>query len=356
VEVNEPGAEVFVDGERAEVTWAKGMKNATVVVKPGERQVEIRKEGFSVAAKRLTFKDGRHHIFEAMLEPEQEKAGATPTQVGQSAGSKGDIAARPSVRAGQERDDNCVAIKLVWCPPGEFLMGMSPAPRGRNSNEKQVSVTLTEGFWLGKTEVTQREWEQVMRTSPWQRRKGEIKDDPGCPATFVSWSDALAFCRRLNELERQAGRLPEGWEYTLPTEAQWEYACRAGTTTRYSFGEDDAEFGNYGWFAANARNVGEPFAHPVGLKAPNPWGLFDMHGNVWEWCRDVMVDELPGGINPEVIVREVAGDGARRVIRGGSWWNGPRGCRSAERNSYPRGDGQNSLGFRLALSRSAGQK
>ena len=150
---------------------------------------------------------------------------------------------------------------------------------------------------------------------------------PDGPATFVSWEDAVDFCRKLTEQEHQSGRLPETWEYRLPTEAQWEYACRAGTTSRYSFGEEESELDHYAWFDENAWDQDEQYAHPVGRKQPNPWGLFDMHGNVWEWCRDWYADKLPGGRDPEVTRK-----GSYRVFRGGCWYFSAGFCRSANRS------------------------
>jgi formylglycine-generating enzyme required for sulfatase activity len=118
----------------------------------------------------------------------------------------------------------------------------------------------------------------------------------------------------MTNLERAAGRLPAGWEYTLPTEAQWERACRARTETRFSFGDDESNLGDYAWFEDNAWNAGEEFAHRVGLKKANPWGLHDMYGNVNEWCRDYFAEKLPGGRDPEVTA-----DGKYRIFRSGGF-------------------------------------
>jgi formylglycine-generating enzyme required for sulfatase activity len=160
----------------------------------------------------------------------------------------------------------------------------APQPR-QTAKITPVKVFVTTGYWLGKYEVTQAEWKQLMRTEPW-KGKNPTKDGDDSPATYVSWDDAMAFCRKLTEQERQSGRLPSDWEYNLPTEAQWERACRARAQTKFSFGDDASKLGEYAWFNGNAGNAGEQYAHRVGQKKPNPWGLCDMHGNVWEWCRD----------------------------------------------------------------------
>ena len=191
-----------------------------------------------------------------------------------------------------------------------------------------VAVTLTKPFSLGKTEVTQGQWKSVMDTEPWHG-KGDVKADKDCPATYVSREDATDFCKKLTEIERKSGKLKANEEYRLPTEAQWEYACRAGTTTAFSFGDDESKLGEYGWFGGNTR--GEDYAHKVGTKKPNPWGLHDMHGNVIEWCSDWYEEKLAGGIDP---VGPNAG--SSRVLRGGYWSSIASNCRSASRDgNYP---------------------
>jgi len=245
-------------------------------------------------------------------------------------------------RPGEEWSDNSLNMPFRWCPPGKFLMGSPVNEEGRDDDEDQVQVTLTRGFWLGKYTVTQAEWQQVMGSKPWKRKEW-VKEDPRCPATYVSWEDAMEFCRKLTERERQAGRLPEGWEYTLPSEAQWEYACRAGTTTAYHFGDDASLLRDYAWFDDNAYDIGEKYAHEVGQKKPNARGLHDMHGNVWEWCQDVYQEKLPGGTNPVV-----DDGGSGRVDRGGSWLSHPGHCRSAARLSGSPENRRSYLGFRLA--------
>ena len=164
----------------------------------------------------------------------------------------------------------------------------------------------------------------------------------------MSWDDATAFCQNLTEIERKAGKLKADEEYRLATEAEWEYACRAGTTTAYSFGDDEKQLGEYAWFNGNSENVDEKYAHKVGLKKPNPWGLRDMHGNVAEWCSDRYGFKLAGGTDP--VGPE---NGSDRVFRGGGWWCAPGICRSADRYDYDPSDRNNDvLGFRVARSQS----
>jgi sulfatase modifying factor 1 len=264
-------------------------------------------------------------------------------------------------KAGQVRDDNGLKMKLVWCPPGKFAMG-SPQEEQHRRDEIQVQVMLTKGFWLGQCEVTQSQWRRVMQTAPWS---GEdyAKEGDHYPATYVNWGEATRFCEKLSEQEHSAGRLPSGWQYTLPTEAQWEYACRAGTTTRFSFGDAESDLPEYAWFEKNARAAGENYAHQVGQKKANGFGLHDIHGNVMEWCRDWYSDKLPGGTDPVVKAGQATdlgeglsakslGPGVARVYRGGSWFHPAGTCRSAERSMRTPGGRLFNLGFRVALERS----
>ena len=241
----------------------------------------------------------------------------------------------------RESVTNSIGMELIEIPAGKFTMGSPADEKDRfEEREAQVSVTLTKPFELGKTEVTQGQWKEVMGTEPWSGEDVELAKD--CPATFVSWNDATKFCQKLTEIERKSGTLKADEEYRLPTEAQWEYACRAGTTTTYSFGDDEKQFGDYAWFRGNAMNAGEEYAHKVGWKKPNPWGLHDMHGNVWEWCSDWYDGKLAGGIDP---VGPNAGS-YYRVLRGGNWDLYASYCRSAIRDGSPTYRGTD-VGFRI---------
>jgi len=265
---------------------------------------------------------------------------------------------------GEVRDDNGLKLKLVWCPPGFFNMGEvqqieKPARQDADGADEKsgdsedaaasppgdkigtVRVLVTRGYWLGKCEVTQAEWKQIMGTEPWKNKKF-IKEGNAFPATHVRWDDVMEFCRRLTKQEREAGRLPEGWNYTLPSEAEWERACRARTETTWSFGNDESKMDQYAWFR-DSIEIGE-FARPAGRKKPNPWGLHDMHGNVWEWCRDWYTDKLPGGRDPET-----KDEGRFRVVRGGAWRDIAVHCQSGSRYHFPSDGHDYDLGFRVAL-------
>jgi formylglycine-generating enzyme required for sulfatase activity len=170
-----------------------------------------------------------------------------------------------------------------------------------------------------------------------------VREGSEYAASCINWVEAIEFCAMLSKQEKAAGRLPAEWEFTLPSEAQWEYACRAGTTTAYSFANDAAKLGAYAWFHENADTFRESYAHQVATKLENPWGLYDMHGNVWEWCSDSFQSKLPGGADPEV-----TGQTGDRVVRGGGWGYSAAHCRSASRNCHFVGDRYDLLGFRLA--------
>ena len=248
-------------------------------------------------------------------------------------------------RTGEIRSANSVGIKMVWFSADSFTMGSPLDEKGRYPNEGQVEVKLTEGFWLGQTEITQSQWSQLMGTSPW-RGKSNVREGKNYAASFISWDDANSFVEKLNSKEHSSGLLPNDWEYSLPTEAQWEFACRGGKKSAFSFGEDPSEFSIYGWSAENALEKGEPFSHEVGLKRPNHVGLYDMHGNVWEWCKDNFSTNLPGGTNPITDNVEPI-----RVNRGGGWNFATKGCRSASRLGDAPDSRFNNLGFRIAFVR-----
>jgi sulfatase modifying factor 1 len=269
----------------------------------------------------------------------------------------GNASAFAGKKAGQVRDDNGLKLKLVWCPPGKYTMGSPKGETDSSWDEAQVPITLTSGFWIGRYEVTQSQWQRVMVTRPWKSKEDVIEGDD-YPATYLDRDDALLFCRRLTEIERRARRLPPNCKYSLPTEAQWEYACRAGTTTRFSFGDDDSNLTKHAWFHENSWKVGERYPHKVGLKKPNPWGLYDIHGNVREWCRDgYAVDRNGHPVRVKGIDPEAPAVNANGVGRGGSYDGLPMHCRSAARGGVGPGfmDGPpvpsrfSNLGLRVVL-------
>jgi len=225
---------------------------------------------------------------------------------------------------------NGVTMKLVLIPAGKFMMGSPDSEKGHGKNESpQREVTLSKPFYMGVMEVTQIQYEAVMGTNP-----SHFKS-PTNPVDQVSWEDAMEFCKKLSEKTGQTVR--------LPTEAEWEYACRAGTTTAFSFGSVESALGDFAWYAANSGGT----THSVGQRKPNAWGLYDMHGNLWEWCADCYEDypkEAVAATDPQG-----PASGRQRVLRGGSWFNPPDNSRAANRGgNYPhiRSD---HVGFRVVV-------
>jgi formylglycine-generating enzyme required for sulfatase activity len=230
---------------------------------------------------------------------------------------------------------------MVFIPPGTFMMGSPSNEVDRVYYEgPQTAVTISHGFWMGKYEVTQGEYLAVMGNNP-----SYFKGDTNRPVERVNWFDASNYCAALTQRERAAGRIATNVVYRLPTEAEWEYACRAWTLTRFSYGDDPeyADLTYYEWYADNSGWT----THPVGQKLPNPWGLYDMNGNVSEWCQDWWSDSLPGGI---AVDPQGPAAGQDRVIRGGDLGTIARACRSAHRFfSYPY-IGLDCYGFRVVLA------
>jgi formylglycine-generating enzyme required for sulfatase activity len=230
-------------------------------------------------------------------------------------------------------------------------MGSPPDEPGRRPDEGQVGVTLSTGFWIGQFEVTQAQWKQEMREIPGPLNAG-IGD--AYPVSWVSFPDAEEFCRRLTQRARAAGELTADWEFRLPTEAQWEYACRAGSKTAFSFGDtlnpSQANIGKP--YAGRADGTPGAAAREVGRYPANAWGLHDMHGNEFEWCRDWYHARLPGGTDPDL--SDVQGERNRdgtysRVRRGGAWMDEPQFCRSALRLRYEPARSSDHIGFRVVL-------
>ena len=246
---------------------------------------------------------------------------------------------------------NGVTMKLVLIPAGKFLMG-SPATelsrwKVRDKEEgPQRQVTISKPFYMGVCEVTQVQWRAVMGTEPW-KDKPHAKSGDNNAASHISWDDASKFCKILMK--------KTGKNITLPTEAQWEYACRAGSKAAYcfgddasSFGDDDWKLGDYAWYYSNAFAKDANYAHPVGQKEPNAFGLYDMHGNVWEWCRDWYDEKFYA--NAKNVDPENTTWSKHRVHRGGSYFEHGRVCRSASRSAEKPSCGDYGwLGFRVVI-------
>lgn len=220
---------------------------------------------------------------------------------------------------------NSIGMKLAYMPPGNFKMGSPKTEPGRIANETERRVAFEKGFQIGVTEVTQEEWRAIMENNPAYFTGDKL------PVERITWEEATEFCRRLSQKENK--------QYRLPTEAEWEYACRAGTTTAYYSGADEASLAKAGWYLRNSGNQ----SHPVGQKLPNRWGLYDMHGNVSEWCAERANEDATAPQSTR-LERE---ERTLRDLRGGSWGLGAGDCRSSSRlrnaGSYRYFD----LGFRV---------
>jgi formylglycine-generating enzyme required for sulfatase activity len=223
---------------------------------------------------------------------------------------------------------NSIGMEFVLIPAGTFRMGSPDSDRGVFDDEKPAHrVTISQPFYLGKYPVTQAQWEAVMGTNP-----SQFTGERNRPVERVSWEDTQEYIRRLNTREG-------GARYRLPTEAEWEYACRAGSQTAYCFGDDPSQLSAYGWYVDNSGRV----SHLVGQHKPNAWGLYDMHGNVWEWVQDWY-----GKYTVEPVTDpQGSASGSYRVIRGGGWHIDARDCRSAYRGRRAPGYRVVDLGFRL---------
>ncbi|MDO4571394.1 MAG: SUMF1/EgtB/PvdO family nonheme iron enzyme, partial [Planctomycetia bacterium] len=230
---------------------------------------------------------------------------------------------------------NGVEYAFRWCPAGEFMMGSPSGESGRDGDEKQHRVRLTQGFWMLETEVTQEMWESVMGNNPSYFKGANL------PVECVSWNDCVKFCEKISKLS--------GLKIQLPTEAQWEYACRAGTTTAYSFGNscNGKEANCDGNYPYGTSQKGSYLGKTTEVRSypANAWGLYDMHGNVWEWCSDWW----GYGYYAKSPTSDPKGpdSGSHRVNRGGSWINDVEDCRSARRSYYDPPRSHNGVGFRL---------
>jgi formylglycine-generating enzyme required for sulfatase activity len=333
VEVNEPNPDVYVDGDKMTVIWGKDGTTAEIRLKPGTRKVEVKKDGFTVFGEEVELQAGQRRVLTARLVPP-----AAPGPAG------GDIVAKVKKVAG---------IDLVSMPAGEFHMGSDRDDKDAFDVEKpRHKVRITRPFYLGKYKVTVGQFKRFVAATGYQTEAEKAGDlwtweKPGFqrgfdqtdehPVVCVSWNDADAFCRWLAQAT--------GAPVRLPREAEWEYSCRAGTATKFSFGDNEMDLGDYAWYSANSGGGG---THPCGLKKPNAFGLYDMHGLAWEWCAD---GKRTYRDQEETDPEGPMGAGASRVIRGGSWGNVPQACRAANRADYAPSVHWGRCGFRVLASR-----
>lgn len=242
---------------------------------------------------------------------------------------------------------NGAQMEFVWIEPGTFTMGMTEEQEqllrnkgllkwNEETEQPAHQMTISKGFYLEKYEITQGQWEAMMGNKPWSV-DSYLQDNPSNPAVDISWNDVQELVRSLNQAAGEE-------VYRLPTEAEWEYACRAGTNTLWSFGDDESQLKDYAWYYDNVWTMGLQYAQPVGTKLPNPWGLFDMHGNVWEWVQDwwYRVYTTEAQIDP-------TGPpiGFHRVRRGGDSYNSNFYTLSSFRHAHPPDDRQSGNGARL---------
>lgn len=223
---------------------------------------------------------------------------------------------------------NKLGMQFVYVKPGTFQMGSDLLEQNRNGDERLHSVTLQSGYYLQITEVTQGQWESVMKSNPSFFNSSNMNH----PVENVSWDDVQVFIRKLSKMERS-------FKYRLPTETEWEYACKAGSNSRFSFGNNDKQLVSYAWYTLNSNDK----THTVGQKQANGWGLYDMHGNVREWCQDWY------GEYSQTKSNNGPSGGWNRVIRGGDWSLPADECRSAYRQWDKPNFRDSGLGFRLVL-------
>ena len=257
-------------------------------------------------------------------------------ELGESAGQ---VRAPRRVAASQDvpkRLTNAVGMKFAWIPPGTFMMGSTNKEKGRGDDEIHRKVTLTRGFYMGIHTVTQEQWQAVMGSNP-----SSFMGEKNLPVEQVSWLDCQEFCKKLSAKDKKA--------YRLPTEAEWEYACRAGTATPYHFGAtlatNQANYNGDFVDGNSKKGINREKTVPGGSFPANAWGLFDMHGNVWQWCQD-----WHGSYGrAETTDPQGPKTGTNRILRGGSWGSHPIFCRSANRNFSAPDQRTEFYGFRVCF-------
>jgi sulfatase modifying factor 1 len=262
----------------------------------------------------------------------------------------------PNVIGGKAGEEKEIAqVKLCWCPPGKFTMGSPRTEPGHRPDEGPVEVTLTRGFWTAKFEATQGEWKRFVGKLPGV----ESGDGDAFPLCDVNYPEALTLCAKLTEQGRKDKTLPTDWEFRLPSEAEWEYACRAGTTTATAFGDSlTTRQANFAKKPYNTDEQGPSLgrATKVGNYPANAWGIHDMHGNMFEWTRDWYHAQLPGGTDPDLSTKQGAPnrDGSySRVRRGGAFVEDGWPNRSACRIRYEPDRRSDHIGFRVIVAQVA---
>ena len=250
----------------------------------------------------------------------------------------------PDIKLGELKNYlvSSVGMKMIWCNPGSFLMGSPKSEQGRSDNEVLHEVKVNYGFYLGECEVKQSEWEKLFKEKPFHWRGSEL------PVESVTWTEAMDYCDELTQSERDSGDIDGSWKFSLPTEVQWEYACRSGTQTAFNIGNNlNGENANinasipYGELDKGKKSFG---TIKCGSFNPNRSGFYDMHGNVWEWCLDWYYHN-----NLSFTDVLIPKDGLYKVKKGGSWFNGPQNVRSAKRFYSSQEYRHETLGFRVAL-------
>ena len=321
-------AQLSVSGQGASITGTGADRQITITGPDGESTVLVRAtlEGYELAEQEIQPERGETRHLTIHLNPLKAKAPFDESEAKA-------LQQRWADHLGTAvRLKNSVGMALVLIPPGEFLMGSPDSDKDAREAEKpQHLVQITKPFYLGAYEVTQEEYEQVIGNNP-----SEFEGDPQRPVETVSWEDAEKFCERLSE--------KEGKTYRLPTEAEWEYACRAGSRTKYCFGDSVTSLGDYAWFEDNSGGT----THPVGEKKPNAWRVYGMHGNVQEWCADGYEKGYYAN-SPSVDPQGASSGYSTRyhVLRGGTSFTRSETSRSAFRNRNPPSHRNDGMGFRI---------
>jgi formylglycine-generating enzyme required for sulfatase activity len=339
VNANAANSQVYVDGTYRGVA-SPGQPLNLQNIDVGQVNVRVTAQNYKEKTDRATLQAGEWTQIVVKLEP----VSVAPPPIVDHLVTRPSVSSTSTTRkAGQTltaRLPGGASMEFVWIESGTFTMGSPVSEAGRSEREgPQHRVTISRGFYLGKYEITQGQWEAVMGTRPWSGKE-YVQSNANHPAVYISWDDMQSFVRRLNQVEGSE-------KYRLPTEAEWEYACRAGATTRWPFGDRESDLGAYAWYNDNSWKVGLQYAQLVGQKRPNAWGLCDMLGNVLEWCQDYLGDYSGSTqIDPTGPT-----SGSHRVGRGGRFRYDPRTVRPADRGYYAPGHRSGGVGARLLRTR-----